>query len=506
MSLPLMSLDEVLFRVWIETVKDFAIFGVESDGRVSSWNVGAERILGYSEAEIVGRPFADLFTPEDQDNDVPRQEIEQARAEEHGWDDRWMVRKDQSRFWASGLLTPLRAEDGTPRGFVKVLRDQTERKMLEDELRRRAAELLEADRRKNEFLAMLSHELRNPLAPIFNSLYVLKQSESDDEAVNQSRAMIERQVTHLKRLVDDLMDVARVTSGKVQLRIERVLLGDIVARAIESVSSRVSERQHSLTTVLAPEPIWLDADPTRIEQVVTNLLTNAAKYTEPGGRISLNLQEVDGESEIQVQDNGIGIDPGLLPRLFDLFTQADTSLDRTQGGLGIGLTLTRTLVEMHGGTIVAMSEGLNKGSLFTVRLPLASEPAPVETPARPDAAADRNRRPHRVLVVDDNVDAARSLSLFLKRAGHETVFVHDGVKALEVVESFRPDAVFLDIGLPGMNGYDVARAMRAKTTATLIAMSGYTRDEDAQGHDFDDYLIKPVNPDDLLDMLAGLSL
>jgi PAS domain S-box-containing protein len=499
-----MSLDEALFRVWVETVKDFAIFGVESDGKVGSWNTGAERILGYGEAEILGKPFACLFTPEDRDNDVPSQEIELARAEDHGWDDRWMVRKDGSRFWASGLLTPLRAEDGTLRGFVKVLRDQTERKMLEDELRKRAEELLEADRRKNEFLAMLSHELRNPLAPILNSLYILGQGESDDPAVVQSRAVIERQVNHLKRLVDDLVDVARVTSGKVQLHRERVLLGDIVARSVENVAPRVSERQHSLETVLAPEPIWLDADPTRLEQILTNLLTNAAKYTEPGGRIWLNLQEVDGQAEIRVQDNGIGIDPGLLPRIFDLFTQADGSLDRTQGGLGIGLTLTRTLVELHGGTIVAASEGLGKGSEFVVRLPLASDPAHVGTPADEAATADRSPRPHRVLVVDDNVDAARSLSLFLKRAGHEAMFVHDGVRALEAVESFEPDAVFLDIGLPGMNGYDVARAMREKTAATLIAMSGYTRDEDAQRPDFDHYLIKPVHPDDLLRILAGL--
>jgi CheY-like chemotaxis protein/nitrogen-specific signal transduction histidine kinase len=398
----------------------------------------------------------------------------------------------------------LRDEDRTLRGFVKVLRDNTERKMLEDELRRRAEELLEADRRKNEFLAMLSHELRNPLAPILNSLYVLRQSESDDQAVIQSRAMIERQVTHLKRLVDDLIDVARVTSGKVQLRLERVQLGAVVARAVESVGPRVTERHHTLATVLAPEPIWLEADPTRLEQILTNLLTNAAKYTEPGGHLWLNTQKVDGEAEIRVQDDGIGIDPGLLPRIFDLFTQADGSLDRTQGGLGIGLTLTRTLVDLHGGTIVATSEGLGKGSEFIVRLPLASDPAPGETSAGEVEAAGRGPRSLRVLLVDDNVDAARSLSLFLKRAGHETSFVHDGVKALETVANFQPDVVFLDIGLPGMNGYDVARAMREKTAATLIAMSGYTKEEDAQGRVFDRYLVKPVHPDELLRLLSGL--
>jgi CheY-like chemotaxis protein len=213
---------------------------------------------------------------------------------------------------------------------------------------------------------------------------------------------------------------------------------------------------------------------------------------------------VDGEAEIRVKDDGIGIDPGLLPRIFDLFTQADGSLDRTQGGLGIGLTLTRTLVDLHGGTIVALSEGLGKGSEFVVRLPLASDPAHGAAPAGEIAEAGRGARPLRVLVVDDNVDAARSLSLFLKRAGHETAFAHDGIKALESVASFQPDVVFLDIGLPGMNGYDVARALREKTAAKLIAMSGYTKEEVAQGPLFDDYLVKPVNPDDLLRLLAGL--
>jgi PAS domain S-box-containing protein len=497
-----MSLDETLFRVWIESVEDFAIFMVDPDGKVATWNVGAERILGYRADEILGRPFACIFTPEDRQAGVPGQEIAEARAEEHGWDDRWLLRKGGTRFWASGLLTPMRAEDRTLVGFVKVLRDQTERKLLEEELRRRADDLMEADRRKNEFLAMLAHELRNPLAPILNSLYVLRQCEFEDSVVLQSRAMIERQVNHLKHLVDDLIDVARVTSGKIQLRHERVTLLDVVNRAIEDVASRIAERQHRLTTILAPEPIWLVADPNRLEQVLTNLLTNAAKYTEPGGQIWLATQRADDQAEIRVRDNGIGIAPELLPRIFDLFTQADGSLDRTQGGLGIGLTLTRTLVEMHGGTIVATSAGLGRGSEFVVRLPLAGEPTPDAAQPGASAAARGDHRPLRVLVVDDNVDAARSLSLFLKRSGHEAMFAHDGVKALEAVDAFAPDVVLLDIGLPGMNGYEVARNIRGKTAATLIGMSGYNREDGAQVPVFDHYLVKPVNPDALLALLA----
>ena len=363
---------------------------------------------------------------------------------------------------------------------------------------------MEADRRKNEFLAMLSHELRNPLAPILNSLYVLRQSETADPAVLQSRSIIERQVLHLKQLVDDLIDVARVTSGKIQLRKQRVRLGDIVSRAIEDVGPKIAERQHTLTPLFAPMPIWLEADPTRLEQVFTNLLTNAAKYTELGGQIWLNTQRVDDEAEIRVRDNGMGIDPRLLPRIFDLFTQADDSLDRTQGGLGIGLTLTRTLVEMHGGTIVALSEGRGKGSEFVVRFPLASESGPLEALEKGEDPIPRGHRPRRILVVDDNVDAARSLSLFLERSGHETRATHDGKAALEAVETYQPDVVLLDIGLPGMNGYEVARYLKERTAALLIAVSGYTKGEDNRGTVFDDYLVKPINPDDLLELLADI--
>jgi PAS domain S-box-containing protein len=494
--------NEDLFRVWLETVKDFAIFMVATDGTVASWNVGAERIFGYSEAEILGRSFECIFTPEDRRNGVPAQEIQEARAEGHGWDDRWQVRKDGTRFWASGLLTPLRTENGALRGFVKVLRNNTERKLLEDELRRRARELLEADRRKNEFLAMLSHELRNPLAPILNSIHVLRQSESQDDAIVQSSTTIERQVIHLKRLVDDLIDVARVTSGKIQIRKDLVRLGEILDRAIEDIEPTLTERQHELTVSIAPEPIWVEADPTRLEQILVNLLSNAAKYTEPGGHIALLAQVVDEEAEIRVSDDGIGIDPGLLPNVFNLFTQADDSLDRAQGGLGIGLTLTKTLVEMHGGTIVAVSDGLGKGSAFVVRLPVTTAPESEPTIARADKSVKAPHRSRRVLVVDDNIDAAASLSLFLRRAGHVVEVAHEGATALKAAQVFAPDFVLLDIGLPGMNGYDVARALRGLTPAKLIAMSGYTQEDDTQGSVFNEYLVKPVNPDTLLTLLA----
>ncbi len=501
-----MSLEETLFHVWVDTVKDFAIFMVDLEGRVSSWNVGAERILGYASAEILGQPFDRLFTLEDQQNHVPAQELQEAHAEDHGWDDRWMLRKDNSRFWASGLLTPLRGEDGSVRGYVKVLRDNTERKMMEDELRRHAEALQEADRRKNEFLAMLSHELRNPLAPILNSLYVMRQAGSHDPAVVRSHATIERQVGHLKQLVDDLVDVARVTSGKILLRKEKVWLGDLVSRSVEDIGHQIVDRQQTLMVLPAAEPIWIDADATRLEQVFINLLSNASKYTEPGGHIWLNTQKVDGMAEIRVQDDGIGIDGKLLPRIFDLFTQADASLDRSQGGLGIGLTLARTLVEMHEGTISAESEGTGKGSVFVIRLPVvdSSESDHNAGDEGQNGESGESRATLRILVVDDNVDAARSLSLFLSRAGHTTEVAHDGRAGLTAADSFDPDAVLLDIGLPGMNGFEVAQLLRESRAVTLIAMSGYAKDDDPRRATFDHYLVKPVNPEDLLALLNGL--
>jgi PAS domain S-box-containing protein len=495
---------EALLRAWIDSVKDYAIFLVDTGGNVSSWNEGAERILGYRESEILGEPCAVLFTPEDIDRGIPEKEIGEALRTGRASDDRWHVRKNGSRFWASGILTRVEDADGAFRGFVKALRDLTERKHVEDELRRQAEALQQADRRKNEFLAMLSHELRNPLAPILNSTYVLRQQiRSDDPIVEQARATIERQVTHLKRMVDDLLDVSRVAMHKVHLRKERVDLSEVIRRAVEDVATSVAERRHDLSVSLDPEPILLEADPTRLEQIVVNLLANAVKYTEPGGSIWLSTRREGAGVVIRVRDTGIGLEPAMRLRIFDLFVQANQAPERAQGGLGIGLSLTRSLVEMHDGRIEAHSEGLGKGSEFLVRLPIL----PPKPPADAAAGADPSRAkppPMRLILIEDNADAARTLGLLLQWAGHEVHIAHDGRTGIELVRESQPDVVLLDIGLPGMNGFEVARALRCITPARLVAMTGYARDPSACD-DLDDYLVKPVNPDDLIRLLAKIA-
>ena len=297
-----------LLNIWMETVRDYAIFLVDLDGCVTTWNVGAERILGYAENEVVGSPLARFFTPEDRDKGVPEWELRNAKDHGRASDDRWHVRKDGSRFWCSGMLMAVRDEQSSVRSYVKVMRDLTERKLMEEELRARADALLEADRRKNEFLAMLSHELRNPLAPILTSLYLLKkQDRTEDPVHQQARAMIERQVMNLKRLIDDLLDVSRMAGNRVELQRERLDLSTLVARAVEDVRPLIQEREHTLTVTTETGPFWVVADAVRLEQVIESLLTNAAKFTDPGGKIWLTIRAEEDKVELRVRDTGIGL-------------------------------------------------------------------------------------------------------------------------------------------------------------------------------------------------------
>jgi signal transduction histidine kinase/DNA-binding response OmpR family regulator len=372
-------------------------------------------------------------------------------------------------------------------------------------------EIREADRRKSEFLAMLGHELRNPLAPILNALHLMRLREPDRAGVEQAREVAERQVRHLARLVDDLLDVSRINSGKIELRKSRVDLREAVNRAVAAVRPLIEERRHELSVSLPPEPALLEADEARLEQILANLLNNAAKYTEPGGQIMLDVAREDGSSVVRVRDTGIGIDPELLPRIFDMFTQADRSLDRSQGGLGIGLTLVRRLVELHGGHVEARSAGPGHGSEFLVRLPTI-EPSPKTGPGVGDQTArplgPGRPQPSRILVVDDNVDAAKILARLLAMEGHEVAVAHDGTAALEIAHDHRPDVILLDIGLPGMDGYEVARRLRqnpAFDPTLLIALTGYGHAEDRQRAletGFDEHLVKPVSPEDLSSLLA----
>jgi PAS domain S-box-containing protein len=358
-------------RLLIEGARDYAIIRLDGEGRIRSWNPGAERITGFTEAEIVGTSFARFFTPEDRDAGAPGQELETAARTGRAEDERWHLRKDGSRYWASGVTTALRNERGELQGFGKVMRDLTERKQLEDELEQRAAQLAEADRRKDEFLAVLGHELRNPLSAISNALYILDQVGATDERSARQRATALRQTRHLARLVDDLLDVSRIARGQIQLVRERVDLGAVVTHAVQALRAAVEGRQHKLDLEVPADPVCVEGDPVRLEQVVTNLLTNAARYTPPGGSIRVSLEASNGRAALRVRDNGLGIPPEKLDAIFELFTQLEQPGGRLPAGLGIGLTLVKRLVGLHHGTITARSAGVGEGSEFVVDLPLS---------------------------------------------------------------------------------------------------------------------------------------
>jgi signal transduction histidine kinase/ActR/RegA family two-component response regulator len=371
-------------------------------------------------------------------------------------------------------------------------------------LRLRAEELADLHRRKDEFLAMLSHELRNPLAPIANAVQMLRlQREGENDLERQARGIIERQVGQLKLLVDDLLEVSRVTTGRIQLHRERTAVAILVEGAVETARPLIVQRRHELTVSQPAQLLWLYADAARLEQVMVNLLTNAAKYTEEGGHIWLTVEQDGDAAVLRVRDTGIGMAPELLPRIFDLFTQAERSLDRSEGGLGIGLCLVQRLVELHGGTVEAYSV-LGKGSEFVVRLPLTSLP-PLPAPATATVLPSASLR---VLVVDDNVDAADSLAMLLRASRHDVRTAHDGPTALEVALDYRPDVVLLDIGLPGLNGFEVAKRVHQQPTIeniVLVAMTGYGLESDRQRSQeagFDYHLVKPVDFGELQKVLA----
>lgn len=385
------------------------------------------------------------------------------------------------------------------------VRDTTARSQLE-RVTLRAEALADINRRQDEFLAMLSHELRNPLAPIMNALQLFNLRPGNEDPIQQqSRAIIERQIGKLKTLVDGLLEASRISAGKIKLNEESVDMRGTVEAAVETTRPLIDRHQHELTLSLPPEPVWLHADATRIEQVIVNLLTNAAKYTEDGGRISVALNREGDRAVLRVRDTGVGIAPDVVPHVFELFTQAERSLDRSQGGLGIGLALVQKLVEMHRGTVEAHSV-LKQGSEFIVRLPLLEHPV---LPVRPiPAELQRSGKCCRVLVVDDNQDQADSVATLVNLSGHEVRVAYSGKRALEMVEEFRPDIVFSDIGMPEMDGYQLARKMRLQPSLSgvvLVAMTGYGQDSDRQRSNeagFDHHLVKPFEQKHIQEVLA----
>jgi PAS domain S-box-containing protein len=616
-------------RLIIESATDFAIFTLDLGGRIISWNVGAERILGYTQNEVLGKHVSIIFTPEDVAKGRIEFEMGSALYEGRENDDRWHMRKGGVRFWANGMMMPLKDKRGESCGYLKILRDRTEQKLASERLRateerlgvavdgaslglwhcdlrsgalvwndrakshfgfppetkgaynilfehvapedsdrtreavnhaitghttfdaefrtespdgqtqwihaigrsvadefgepcrvdgvtidisermQREAAFEDAAQRRDEFLAMLAHELRNPLAAINNALQVWLYSDRAEHA-NWSKGVLVRQTKHLTRLIDDLVDVSRITRGTIELQKQRVDIMALVNRAVESVKPLVDQKRLTLTVPAGMAGIDVLVDPARIEQVVVNLLTNAVQNTDEAGHVGLTV-EAGSEVIITISDDGNGIPADMLGQVFDPFVQVNPALDRSQGGLGIGLTLVKTLIELHGGTVSAASEGTGKGSQFRFRLPARAKAADETSPPDHASLPEPAKAWHRVLVVEDNRDTAAGLIKLLNFSGYHVIAAHDGPAAIELAKLERPDAIFMDIGLPGMDGYRVAEALRKDECCAetlLVAVSSYGREQDIKrSHEagFDHHLVKPVDVKLIFSLLASRS-
>ncbi len=628
------------FRQLVEGVDDYGILLLDPEGHISSWNAGAARVTGFSAAEVMGRSHSEFYPAQAVSEGVPARHLEEAARSGRLADEGWCLRKDGSRFWAGLTITAVVGTDGTPRCYLIIARDLTQRREMELQLRdalesaQRGAELrlreseerfarftehlpglawikdlegryvyvnraaarvfgrpreevygasdtelfppetvtqfrendalavarrtgiqvvehlahpdgtvhhsivskfpildahgdvrliggiaiditervqaeealLLADRRKDEFLATLSHELRNPLAPLRNSLHVLRSRDSDGRTEQMYR-MMEQQLNRMIRLVDDLLEVSRITGGKIVLKREPVAVATVVESAVETSRPLIEAASHQLTLVLPDELLCIDADPVRMAQVLSNLLNNAAKYTQEGGRITLSVARDGDEVLLSVRDNGLGIPANMLPRVFEMFAQVDRTLKRAQGGLGIGLALARSLVELHGGSIRAHSEGLNAGSEFVIRLP-ASRRTPASHSGEHSVRSGVVAAGLKVLVVDDNHDGADTMAMVLQTLGARALVAYDGPSALTAVRSGRPDLVLLDLGMPEMDGYEVAAQIRADPAnrkLRLIALTGFGSEEERQRcreAGFDDHCTKPCDPKRLREILA----
>jgi signal transduction histidine kinase/ActR/RegA family two-component response regulator len=410
--------------------------------------------------------------------------------------------------WMAYKVLKLDDETGRTVAFATVSQDVTERRRMEDNLRGLAADLAEADRRKDEFLATLAHELRNPLAPLSNTLEILKRTANQDVSVGRGLDTMERQLGQLIRLVDDLLDLSRITHNRIELRKRHVELASVIRQAVLAAEPLAGSVRHTIDVRLPAEPVHLHADPVRLTQVFGNLLHNSYKYTPAGGTIRVSVRLDGDQAIVTITDTGIGIPADKLDTIFDIFTQVDRSLEQSQGGLGIGLTLVKRLVDMHGGSVDARSAGEDLGSTFEVRLP-ALRGAPDASPAESEPRT--NSATHRILVVDDNQDSADSLAMLLELHGHDVYTSHDGQSALDSAERHLPDVVLLDIGLPVLNGHEVCRRIRQQPwgqAMVLIALTGWGQDEDRRrSHEagFDGHLVKPVDHGGLLTLLVSLT-
>ena len=489
---------EERFRLLIEGVLDYAIFMLDPSGVVTSWNRGAEKIMGFAREDIIGRHFSNFYLPDDLQAGKPWAELATAKRDGRVEDEGWRLRRNRERFWARTVISALHDTAGHLRGFAKVTQDLSARRHIQD--------LEAAAQRLNEFIAMLAHEIRNPLAPIRSALALMDRSAPNDPVQVQMRRTIDRQSQRLGRIANDMIEISRVTRGALVIEKQPVDVADVVERATEAAVPAIERAGHTLSVELPGERTFVLGDLERLVQVLANLLDNAARYTPDRGSIAVKASR-DGEQVVlSVRDTGRGIAADEIGAVFQMFVQGRSPLHRVGTGLGVGLALARSITELHGGSLEARSEGDGKGAEFIVRL--AAAPAPPREDAKLVATPVKTAASQRVLVVDDNADAAGTLDMFVKALGHQTRVAYDGEQALQVFDEFKPDIVLLDIGLPGMNGYEVARRLRSRggKAFRIIAVTGWGQADDRRQSaeaGFDLHLVKPVDEADLLQILSA---
>jgi PAS domain S-box-containing protein len=518
------------FRLLVESVKDYAIFILDPNGYISTWNLGAEVINGYRADEIIGKHFSIFYTEEDLAWDKPGYELKVATEVGRFEDEGWRIRKDGTRFWANVIITALRDKDGTLRGFGKVTRDLTERKNAEEQRLQLAREQVArseaeaASRAKDEFLATISHELRTPLNAILGWGRMLRKSRLNEENFIRGLDTIERNAKLQAQLIDDLLDVSRIISGKLRLTVMPIDLSPIIESAIDSIRPAADAKGIRLQVLLDSNAGLISGDPDRLQQIVWNLLSNAVKFTEKQGRIQVRLQRINSHVEITVSDNGRGISPDFLPYVFDRFRQADSSISRMHGGLGLGLAIVRHLVELHGGTVRAQSPGERQGATFTVEMPMliahgsgrfveADEANPPEAGQQVGGDPLPSLEGLNILVVDDDADARDLLTVILEERRAEVTTVANPTEAYETLEWLKPDVIISDIGMPGEDGYAFIRNVRVKEARErqgwrpAIALTAHAREEDrlrALSAGYQAHVAKPVEPAELVAVIASL--
>jgi PAS domain S-box-containing protein len=514
---------ENLFRLMVESVSDYSIFAIDPGGRILSWNKGAEEVFGYREEEIVGESFAILFTPEDRSLGAPERELENVRSNGRTGENRWHLRKDGSRLWVSGLVNPLKDETGNLIGYVKVARGAMEevagRKRAEEERedlereRMARSESEDASRLKDEFIALVSHELRSPLNAILGWTRILRQGRPDEELYQRATEIIERSARMQSQLIDDLMDTARIVRGKLKLEVQPVNLAPLIEKTMDVVRPAADAKSIALEAILDREADQITGDPDRLQQVVWNLLSNAVKFTTEGGRVEVKLGRVDPYIQISVRDTGCGISPEFMPYLFERYRQADASAARRKGGLGLGLSLVRQLVEMHGGGVTAESDGEGKGATFIIKLPVrAIYTAEIERKPLADARI-RSLEGVWAVIVDDEANARELITSVLESHGARvTAFASAGEASDLLTSERRPDVLVCDLAMPGEDGFSLIHKLREWEKShdgvlPAIALSAFGRVEDrtrALYAGFQMHIAKPVEPVELVVAVRSL--